>query len=47
MRCIDSMNSEQVQIYYASQFPGQILPMNKKMMSPKYTTNWLELPIAN
>ena len=47
MRYIDSMNSEQVQVYYASQFPGQILPMNKKMMSPKYTTSWLELPTAN
>jgi DNA polymerase V len=47
MRCIDSMNAEGVQVYYASQCPGQVLPMNKKMMSPKYTTNWLELPIAN
>ena len=46
MRCIDSMNAEQIQIYYASQLPGQLLPMNKKMMSPKYTTNWLDLPTA-
>ena len=46
MRCIDSMNAEGVQVYYASQCPGQVLPMNKKMMSPKYTTNWLELPTA-
>ena len=46
MRCIDSMNAEGVQVYYASQLPGQALPMNKKMMSPKYTTSWLELPTA-
>ncbi|MDA9601081.1 Y-family DNA polymerase [Pseudomonadota bacterium] len=46
MRCIDSMNAEEVQVYYASQCPGQVLPMNKKMMSPKYTTSWLELPTA-
>ena len=46
MRCIDSMNAEGLQVYYASQCPGQALPMNKKMMSPKYTTSWLELPTA-
>ena len=46
MRCIDSMNAEGLQVYYASQCPGQTLPMNKKMMSPKYTTSWLELPTA-
>ena len=46
MRCIDSMNAEGLQVYYASQYPGQALPMNKKMMSPKYTTSWLELPTA-
>ena len=46
MRCIDSMNAEGVQVYYASQCPGQVLPMSKKMMSPKYTTSWLELPTA-
>ena len=46
MRCIDSMNAEGVQVYYASQCPGQVLSMNKKMMSPKYTTSWLELPTA-
>jgi hypothetical protein len=46
MRCIDLMNAEQMQVYYASQLPGQLLPMNKKMMSPKYTTNWLDLPTA-
>ena len=46
MRCIDLMNAKGVQVYYASQCPGQALPMNKKMMSPKYTTSWLELPTA-
>ncbi|MDO7590325.1 MAG: Y-family DNA polymerase [SAR86 cluster bacterium] len=46
MRYIDLMNAEGVQVYYASQCPGQALPMNKKMMSPKYTTSWLELPTA-
>ena len=47
MRCIDSMNAEKLQVYYASQLPRQLLPMSKKMMSPKYTTNWLDLPTAN
>ena len=47
MRCIDAMNAKQAQVYYASQFPGQLSSTSKMMTSPKYTTNWLDLPIAN
>tara|TARA_B110000438_G_scaffold296352_1_gene340915 strand:+ start:2418 stop:3695 length:1278 start_codon:yes stop_codon:yes gene_type:complete len=47
MRCVDEMNKEQTQIYYASQRPNQLSPIQKKMISPKYTTNWWELPTAN
>ncbi|MGY8792800.1 MAG: hypothetical protein ACKVI9_03945 [Gammaproteobacteria bacterium] len=41
------MNAKQAQVYYASQFPGQLPSTSKMMTSPKYTTNWLDLPIAN
>ena len=46
MRYIDSMNEKQVQVYYASQFPRHLFPISKSMTSPKYTTNWLDLPTA-
>jgi len=47
MQYIDSMNEKQAQIYYASQSPGHLLPITKSMTSPRYTTNWLDLPTAN
>jgi DNA polymerase V len=47
MQCVDEMNKEKTQIYYASQRPNQLSPIQKKMISPKYTTNWWELPTAN
>jgi DNA polymerase V len=44
MRTIDTLNSAQTQIYYASQCPAGLSPIQKEMVSPKYTTNWWELP---
>jgi hypothetical protein len=46
MRSVDELNSRQTQIYYASQCPANLSPIQKKMVSPRYTTNWLELPTA-
>jgi DNA polymerase V len=44
MQTIDGLNGDQTQIYYASQCPSGSSPIQKKMVSPKYTTNWWELP---
>ena len=44
MQVIDGLNSYQTQIYYASQYPAGSSPIQKKMVSPKYTTNWWDLP---
>ena len=44
MQTIDSLNSNQTQIYYASQHPAGLSPIQKQMVSPKYTTNWWDLP---
>ena len=44
MQTIDGLNSIQTQIYYASQYPGGLSPIQKEMVSPKYTTNLWELP---
>ena len=44
MKYIDQLNSRQTQIYYASQNISQWSPMKQNMMSPRYTTNWYELP---
>jgi len=44
MRTIDELNGSQTQIYYASQCPANLSPIQKEMVSPKYTTNWWELP---
>jgi DNA polymerase V len=44
MRVIDGLNSSRTQIYYASQYPAGSSPIQKKMVSPKYTTNWWDLP---
>ena len=46
MQTIDALNSTQTQIYYASQRPAGLSPIQKEMVSPKYTTNWQELPTA-
>ena len=44
MQTIDGLNSIQTQIYYASQYSGGLSPIQKEMVSPKYTTNLWELP---
>ena len=44
MQTIDGLNSIHTQIYYASQYSKGPSPIQKKMVSPKYTTNWWELP---
>ena len=44
MQTIVSLNSNQTQIYYASQHPAGLSPIQKQMVSPKYTTNWWDLP---
>ena len=47
MEYIDRMNAYKTQIYFASQNTSQWSPMKQNMTSPKYTTDWYELPIAN
>ena len=44
MHTIDSLNSNQTQVYYASQHPAGLSPIQKQMVSPRYTTNWWDLP---
>jgi len=46
MQTIDKLNVTQTQIYYASQYPTGLSPIQKEMVSPKYTTNWWELPMT-
>ncbi|MDC1013065.1 MAG: translesion error-prone DNA polymerase V subunit UmuC [Proteobacteria bacterium] len=46
MQTVDTLNSIQTQVYYASQYPARLSPIQKEMVSPKYTTNWWELPIT-
>ena len=47
MEYIDQLNNYETQIYFASQNTKKWSPMKQNMTSPKYTTNWYELPIAN
>ena len=47
MKYIDELNAYEIQIYFASQNTKKWSPMKQNMTSPKYTTNWYELPIAN
>jgi DNA polymerase V len=47
MNYIDKMNAYETQIYFASQNTKQWSPMKQNMTSPKYTTNWYDLPIVN
>ena len=46
MQTIDALNDTQTQVYYASQYPARLSPIQKDMVSPKYTTNWWELPMT-
>ncbi len=47
MKYIDQINAYETQIYYASQNTKKWSPMKQNMTSPKYTTNWYELPKVN
>jgi len=47
MRYIDQMNTYKNQIYFASQNTKNWSPVKQNMTSPKYTTNWYELPKVN
>ena len=47
MKYLDQMNAYETQIYYASQNTKKWSPMKQNMTSPKYTTNWYELPLVN
>jgi DNA polymerase V len=47
MKYIDQLNTYETQIYFASQNTKKWSPMKQNMTSPKYTTSWYELPIAN
>ena len=47
MEYIDQLNTYETQIYFASQNTKKWSPMKQNMTSPKYTTSWYELPIAN
>ena len=47
MKYLDQMNAYETQIYYASQNTKKWSPMKQNMTSPKYTTNWYDLPKVN
>jgi len=47
MKYLDQMNTYETQIYYASQNTKKWSPMKQNMTSPKYTTNWHDLPMVN
>ncbi len=47
MRYIDQMNTYETQVYFASQNTKKWSPMKQNMTSPKYTTNWYQLPKVN
>jgi len=47
MQLIDTLNAKQGKaIWFASQGVKQDWSMKRELLSPAYTTNWLELPIA-
>ena len=47
MNYIDQINIHETQIYFASQNTKTWSPMKQNMTSPRYTTNWHELPKVN
>jgi len=47
MKYLDQMNAYETQIYYASQNTKKWSPIKQNMTSPKYTTNWHDLPTVN
>ena len=44
MQVIDELNLNQKQIYIASQNIGRFKPIQRNMISPRYTTRWSDLP---
>tara|TARA_Y100001949_G_scaffold26870_1_gene19964 strand:- start:738 stop:1997 length:1260 start_codon:yes stop_codon:yes gene_type:complete len=46
MKVIDELNINQKQIYIASQNIGKFKPIQRNMISPKYTTSWIDLPVV-
>ena len=46
MKVIDELNLNQKQIYIASQNIGRFKPIQRNMISPKYTTSWIDLPVV-
>ena len=46
MKVIDQLNLNQKQIYIASQNIGRFKPIQRNMISPKYTTRWSDLPLV-
>jgi DNA polymerase V len=46
MKVIDELNVNQTQIYIASQNIGKFTPIQRNMVSPKYTTQWSDLPLV-
>ena len=46
MKVIDELNLNQKQIYIASQNIGRFKPIQRNMISPKYTTSWVDLPVV-
>ena len=46
MKVIDQLNLNQKQIYIASQNIGRFKPIQRNMISPKYTTRWSDLPMV-
>ena len=46
MKVIDKLNVNQTQIYIASQNIGKFTPIQRNMVSPKYTTQWSDLPLV-
>ena len=46
MKVIDELNLNQKQIYLASQNIGRFKPIQRNMISPKYTTRWSDLPLV-
>jgi len=47
MKYIDSINQYQTQVYFTAQHHSSLSPMKLSMKSPRYTTNWYELPSVN
>ncbi len=47
MKYIDQINTYETQIYFASQNTKKWSPMKQNMASPRYTTDWYELPEVN